>query len=166
MINIIFNYIFRLTFQSSYLWCYTSDVHTCDGMLVLLLHLHCSKWFLCLKTFHDLLLQLTSYLGEKCLKVQIRHLVETCTFCCIFCQEIVYRMEASLDLLLHSNFLPCICQVILLIKEHHLHSHLFLCKSFDWIGSYNLLSIFTATAWIWVFFPRTVLVTFHYIFYE
>ena len=89
------------------------------------------KRFLCVKTFQDLLLYLTLCLGENYLKLQIRHLVETYSFCCIYRQQIVYRMEGSMVLLLHFQFLPCACQLILLIKDHPLHSHLFVCKNFD-----------------------------------
>ena len=85
---------------------------------VSLLHIHCSKLFLYVKTFQ-----------------------------------------------LHYQFLPCVCQLILLIKDHPLHSHLFVCKKFEWIKSYNLLTMCTAITWIWVF-CRSVLVTFHYRFYE
>ena len=69
--------------------------------------------------------------GWKLFKASTRHLVETYFFCCICSQQIVYRMESSLFLLLHFQFLPCVCQLILLTVDHPLHSHLFACKNVD-----------------------------------
>ena len=106
-----------LIFFSIYLCCYYTFIVQND---------------FCLKTFQDLHLLLTLCLGENYLNLQIRHLVETYSFCCICRQQIVYRMEGSLVLLLHFQFLLCVCQLILPTKDHLLRSHLFVCKNVEY----------------------------------
>ena len=49
----------------------------------------------------------------------------------ICCQQIVYRTKNWLVLLLHFQFLTCARQQILLIKDHRLHKHVFVCKNLD-----------------------------------